>query len=63
MQTSEECDEQYDNNNTIDMDYCANMERQSKKRRFEMTPENVTSTIMSGLYFEITSETLFLIHG
>lgn len=51
MQTSEECDEQYDNNNTIDMDYCANMERQSKKRRFEMTPENVTSTIMSGRQF------------
>lgn len=44
-------DEHYDNNNTIDMDLCVNMERQAKKRRFEMTPENVTSTLMSGRQF------------
>ncbi|VDI78146.1 Hypothetical predicted protein [Mytilus galloprovincialis] len=50
MQSSD-TDYHFDNNNTIDMDFCANMEIQTKKRKFEMTTENVTSAIMSGRQF------------
>ena len=45
-----------ENNNIIGMDFCSGVERQTKKRRFETTPENVTSSLMSGM--TITSHTL-----